>query len=112
MSTLSGKSVDKTNHGPCLVCGRPILYLGCRFCSPGCNFDFLRSPVGPAAAVMEGDWSDLGPVTDLSMPLVPPSIVEPPPEPLETVNPGPVVSGFMGISSPPDEEPSRPRRTP
>jgi hypothetical protein len=29
--------LDKVNHGPCKICGGPILYLGSNFCGPKCN---------------------------------------------------------------------------
>lgn len=29
--------MDKVNHGPCKICGGPILYLGSNFCGPKCN---------------------------------------------------------------------------
>lgn len=97
--------MSKTNHGPCLVCGRPILYFGCRFCSPGCNFDFLKNPMpagleAATAAPAQADRSDPEPVVEPGPPVVPPE-----PEPEERP-----MSGFMGISSPPDEAPSRGRR--
>lgn len=31
----------RVNHGPCRTCGKPILYLGCQYCSPSCNFVHL-----------------------------------------------------------------------
>jgi hypothetical protein len=38
----------KVNHGPCVVCGKPILYLGCRYCGPDCNFAALAPGAAPA----------------------------------------------------------------
>ena len=98
--------MDKTNHGPCLVCGRPILYLAARFCSPGCNFDYLangaRARPEPATAEPEPEpevTPEPGPEPAMSEPEVTP---EPEPEPESP--------GFMSLASPPDEPPVKKRR--
>lgn len=45
----------KVNHGPCAACGSPILYLGCRYCGPRCNFsDLSPRPHGMTAGTEEG----------------------------------------------------------
>jgi hypothetical protein len=32
----------KTDNGPCVVCGKKTLYLGCQYCSPQCNMLYIR----------------------------------------------------------------------
>lgn len=36
------KARTKVNHGPCKVCGKPILYEHAQFCGPKCHFSVLR----------------------------------------------------------------------
>lgn len=33
---------NKRNFGKCIVCGKPIVYEGCRYCSPECHFGELK----------------------------------------------------------------------
>jgi len=90
--------VAKTNHGPCRVCGRPILYLAALFCSPGCHFDFIKNGPGLRPA------PEPRPAEDVPKPVIaePEAVEDPVPEPAPS---------FMGLSSPPDEAPRRRRFT-
>ena len=103
--------MDKTNHGPCLVCGRPILYLAARFCSPGCNFDFLANGVRvqeePSPPDPEPHVEEAVPVTEAVLVTEAP-VPEPEPEPVVLSEPEP--SGFMSLTPPPDEPPVKRRR--
>ncbi len=104
--TWSGKSLAKTNHGPCAVCGRPILYLAALFCGPDCHFDFIRNGVRSESDVPEPVMRD--PEPDVPEPDVPEPDVPETPEPV-VPSQGPAF--FMGISSPPDEAPRKRRFT-
>lgn len=101
-------STVRVNHGPCIVCGKPIVYLGARYCGPACHFSSLGAPESLAS---------LRPVLDerpRPEPLVkkPVFYVEDPRpavEPVEQDLPDPMLATLFGIEAPPDEPPVRRR---
>lgn len=43
IDVLVKSSTKSVNHGPCVVCEKPILYFGCQFCSPKCNWTYIKA---------------------------------------------------------------------
>jgi endogenous inhibitor of DNA gyrase (YacG/DUF329 family) len=52
---LPPPSRKKVNHGPCKVCGKPILYLACRYCGPRCNMLDVQTRITDEA----GDYVEI-----------------------------------------------------